>query len=345
MRPALVLTIAICVWVPASIATFAGETARDDGTRFEFAQPHMGTTARVVLFAPNQSKARKLADRAFARIAELDARLSDYRPESELMTLCRAAGAPPVPVSDDLFTVLTAAQRMAARTEGAFDVSVGPLSRIWRRARVTGERPDAASIAAARTLVGYHRIELSADHKVRLAKAGMLLDLGGIAKGYAADQALAVLRAAGSGRALVAIGGDIAAGDAPPHTDGWMVDVAALGPAALTRLPRVRLRAAAISTSGDAEQFVEINGTRLSHLLTPSTGHPLEGRRGVTVVAPDGITADALATAVSVLDNARGLTLVDETEGAAALIVEKTANGVREHRSSRWGQETQNAER
>jgi FAD:protein FMN transferase len=305
-------------------------------SRFEFAQSHMGTTARVVLYADTAATARALADRAFARIDEIDSRLSDYRPDSEVMVLCRAAGGPAMPVSDDLFSVLATAQRVFERSDGAFDVTIGPVSRLWRRARVTGELPDADSIAGARALVGYEHVHLSPPRSVRLAKRGMLLDLGGIAKGYAADQALAVLRAGGAPRALVALGGDVAAADSPPDKEGWTVAIAPLGPAVPTGLPPVILRHAAVSTSGDAEQYLEREGTRYSHVVVPRTGGALEGRRGVTVRARDGVTADALATAVSVLGRERGFAVIDATAGAAAILVESTPRGVREHRSHNW---------
>jgi thiamine biosynthesis lipoprotein len=222
------------------------------------------------------------------------------------------------------------------RTGGAFDVTVGPLSRLWRRARVTGEPPDPAAVAAAKALVGYQHVELPSPGTARLTMAGMLLDLGGIAKGYAADQALAALRVHGASRALVAIGGDVAVGDAPPGKDGWIVAVAPLGPAAGGDVAPLTLRHSAVSTSGDAEQHFERNGTRYSHILTPRTGHSLDGRRGVTVVASDGLTADGLATAVSVLGRERGLALIDDTPGAAALILESSPGGIRAHQSVRW---------
>lgn len=326
---------ALCLVVVASGLVASG-FSRTTPTRFEFAQSHMGTTVRVVLYTSTEPKARDLADRAFARIAELDGRLSDYRTDSELMALCRAAGGPPVAVSEDLYTVLSAAQDLSRRTSGAFDVTVGPLSRLWRRARVTGELPEPASIEAAKELVGYELMELSAPRMVRLAKPGMLLDLGGIAKGYAANEAVRTLRDRGVPRALVVVGGDIAAGDAPPGKEGWTIALAPLGPAVSTNISPLTIRHAAVSTSGDAEQYVERNGTRYSHILTPRTGRALEGRSGVTVRAPDGLTADALATAVSVLGPERGLLVVDATPGAAALFLARSAHGIREYRSSRW---------
>jgi thiamine biosynthesis lipoprotein len=296
----------------------------------------MGTTARVVLYTDDAQKAGDLADRAFARIAEIDSRLSDYRTDSELMSLCGAAGGPAAAVSQDLFTVLSAAQDISRQTDGAFDVTIGPLSQLWRRAHVTGEAPEPAKVAAARALVGYEHVQLSPPRSVRLTQPGMLLDLGGIAKGYAADEALRLLRAAGVSRALVALGGDVAAADAPPGKEGWTVAIAPLGPQRRTAIPALTLRHGAVSTSGDAEQYVEIEGTRYSHIVTPRTGGALEGRRGVTVRAADGMNADALATAVSVLGIARGLALIDATPHAAALIIESTPTGIRESRSQRW---------
>ena len=330
--PALVL----CVAAVGIAASGAGLTARDAATRFEFAEPHMGTTARVVLYAVTETEARELATRAFARIAELDSRLSDYRPDTELMALCRAAGGPPVSVSEDLYTVLSSAQRISERTDGAFDVTVGPISRIWRRARATGQPPDAATLATARAFVGYGQIELLSGRTVRLAKVGMLLDLGGIAKGYAAGEAVKTLRALGAPHVLVAIGGDIVAGDAPPGARGWRIAIAPLGPAVRSNIAPLMLRAAAVSTSGDAEQHVEHQGTRYSHILTPLTGRAVEGQRGVSVRADDGLVADALATALSVLGYQRGLSLIDDSPSAAALIVDRSPAGIREYRSARW---------
>lgn len=296
----------------------------------------MGTTARVVLYARSEADAKILADRAFRRIAEIDSRLSDYKPDSELMRLCARAGGPAVRVSDDLFRVLEFAQRLAVGTEGAFDVTIGPVSRLWRRARATGEPPSSAALARARKLVGYRRVKLSSEKRtVRLMRRGMLLDLGGIGKGYAADEAMRVLRQSGAPTALVAIGGDVVAGDAPPGANGWTIAIAPLGPRGAAEQSKV-LRNAAVSTSGDAEQYLEHAGVRHSHVLDPSTGAATTGRRGVTVIAKDGMTADALSTAVNVMGAERGLPLVDEHEGAGALIVEITPKGVREARSQRW---------
>jgi thiamine biosynthesis lipoprotein len=319
--------------------------------RFEYAEPHMGTLVRLVLYAPDRAAAQAAAKAAFDRVRALDAALSDYRDSSELRQVSRQAGGPPVPVSDDLFRVLSAAQETARASGGAFDPTAGPLSVLWREARRRQALPDPARLAAARALVGSEKLELLQERRtVRLRDAGMQLDLGGIAKGFAADEAAAVLRRCGIASALIAAGGDIVAMAAPPGTAGWRVAVAAIeganhGPAGFLTLSH-----AAVSTSGDAEQFMIVDGVRYSHVFDPRSGRPLTGRGSVTVVAPDGTTSDALATAVSVMGGEQGLALVDGTPGAAALAVvargvsacsacsaaDSSGDGVRTFESRRW---------
>jgi len=305
--------------------------------RFEFERPYMGTTARVVLFARDAERARSLALGAFARIAEIDARLSDYRDDTELMQLCDKAGGPAVRVSGDLLRVLDAAQRLAVRTDGAFDVTIGPVSRVWRRARAASSLPDPEELAAAQRLVGYRKMEISVEHRtVRLTQKGMQLDLGGIGKGFAADEALTVLRDSGAPAALVTLGGDVAVGDPPPGKTGWQIAIAPLGPSGPSGVTSKVLRNAGVSTSGDAEQFLERDGVRHSHVLDPTSGAARTGRSGVTVVAPDAMTSDALSTAAGVMGADRGLRLVDGTPGASALFVEVVSARVKEVRSMRW---------
>lgn len=316
-----------------------GLTRQDSGqslqTRFEFSQPHMGTTFRIVVYANDMASANQATDAAFARIAQLDLIMSDYRETSELMQLCQKAGGPPVKVSAELFRVLSESQRLAQRSEGAFDITVGPIVRLWRRSRRTRELPDPERLAQALELVGYDKLCLDEKARTaRLLKPGMLLDVGGIAKGYAADEALTVLKRHGIHNALVAAGGDIAVSNPPPGTDGWKVAIASLEPG--NNPPTLLLRNAAVSTSGDAEQHVTINGKRYSHIVDPKTGLGLTGRSSVTVVAPNGMTADGLDTAVSVTGPDRGLQLIDRTEGTAALIMQAAPDGIRTFESKRW---------
>ena len=284
----------------------------------------MGTLVRLVLFAADRPAASAAARAAFDRVAELDAALSDYRDSSEVSRLARAAGGPPVPVGPDLFAVLERAQDVGRRSGGAFDVTVGPLVRLWRRTLRTGDWPDPARRAEALSCVGSDKMHLDpAARTVLLDRPGMRIDLGGIAKGYAGDQALRVLRARDVSSALVAVGGDVVAGDAPPGEAGWVVVVEPDEP---TRAgERLLLRRAAVSTSGDSQQWVERDGVRYSHILDPRTGIGLTGRRRATVVAPEGVTADSLATAACVLGPAEAVALVESTSRTAAIVRE---NGV-----------------
>ena len=247
----------------------------------------MGTLVRITIYSKDASPLRA----AFDRIAALDEELSDYKPESELNRLCRTHGQP-VQVSEDLFRVLEASVKLSALTDGAFDVTIGPVTHLWR----LGKLPDAETMAR----VGWRNLVLDNKHRtVELKLAGMQLDLGAIAKGYAADEALKTLRSLGVRRALIAVSGDIAAGDAPPGTKGWRIGLEPAG-------GEILLRNAAVSTSGDTEQVREIEGVRYSHIIDPKTGLGLRSEIAVTVIARRGLDADPIATAVSVLGEERG---------------------------------------
>ena len=241
-------------------------------------------------------------------------------------------------MSDDLWGVLAKADAIARQTGGAFDCTVGPVIKLWRRARRTGELPSAEAIAAARESVGYRSIEFDPPRQaVRLLKPKMRLDLGGIAKGYASDAALAALKEQGITRALVAGSGDIAVGDPPPGKKGWRIGIAPLelhGPPSRY----VLLANAGVSTSGDSMQHVVIGGKRYSHVVDPRTGMALTDQCSVTVVAPNAATSDGVSTGVSVMGPKAGLELVDKLSGVAAYIVHKPEGKLESFASKRWRQ-------
>ena len=290
--------------------------------RFEFSQIHMATQFRIVLYAKDETIAKKAADAAFARIAQLDRSMSDYQPDSELMQLCKKAGGEPESVGEDLFAIIARSLEISGLCDGAFDITAGPIIRLWRRARRTLKLPDPQEMADARKLVGYAKIHLDETRRtIQLMDKGMLLDLGGIAKGYAAQVALEVLRSHGIHQAMVAAAGDIAVGHAPPDAKGWRVGIAPLDNPNAKPTRYLSLTNAAVSTSGDAEQYVVIDGTRYSHIVDPRTGLGLTTHMSCTVIARDGTTADAIATALCVLGPERGLPLIEKQDGAAALWV------------------------
>ncbi len=262
--------------------------------RVEYTSIVMGVEARIVLYAADESRARCAARAAFDRMAHLDDVLSDWRGDSELVRACReASSGRAVPISRDLCRVLVRAGELSAATDGAFDITVGPVVALWREARRTGQLPGDQARLEALGRVGWRNVHVDAKAcTLRLARAGMQIDLGGIGKGFAADEALAALAARGYRCALVTVGGDIAAGERPPGREAWEV-AAASG-------EMIPLRNAGISTSGDAEQFVEIDGARYSHIVDPRSGIGLTNRMQVTVIAPDATTSDAIATALCV---------------------------------------------
>jgi thiamine biosynthesis lipoprotein len=304
--------------------------------RFEFAEDHMGTRFRIVCFSRDEATATSAKRRAFQRIAELNDILSDYQPTSELMRLCQKAGGPPIPVSRDLFTVLENAERISKLTDGAFDATVGPMVRLWRRSRRTRELPLPERIAEAKPLVDYRLVELDESKRtVRLVKQNMLLDLGGISKGYTAEEAQKVLKQNGISSALVAAGGDIVVSDPPPDAKGWRIGITPLGEEAQDA-PTMLLANCAISTAGDTEQFVEIGGVRYSHIVDPTTGIGLTNRIQVTVVADDGAMADGLDTGLAVLGPDRGIPIVDKLKNVSARFVWKKNAVLEERRSKRF---------
>jgi thiamine biosynthesis lipoprotein len=297
----------------------------------------MGTLITITLYSPALSEAQAAAAAAFKRIDALEDVMSDYQADSELMRLCDQPFGTPVPVSKDLFDVLQRAQRTAKLSDGAFDVTVGPFVRLWRFARKRKVLPTTEEIAAARASVGWQKLRLDARTRtVTLLVPNMRLDLGSIGKGYSADQALQVLKSRGIDRALVAASGDIAVGNPPPGQRGWKVGIAIMGSATNSAPLTVLLHNTGISTSGDTEQFIEINGVHYSHIVNPATGLGLTNRIQATVIAPDATTTDCLDTTLSLLGVKRGLALADALPHTAALIITKDDGQIHTYPSRRF---------
>jgi thiamine biosynthesis lipoprotein len=288
--------------------------------RYEFTEPQMGVPFKIVLYAPDDEAANRAAAAAYARVSALNAILSDYEDDSELSRLSRGSPhAEAVAVSDDLWNVLSRAQELSKATDGAFDVTVGPLVQLWRRARRQKELPRLELLKRALTATGYQALELASEPKTaRLTKPNMRLDLGGIGMGYAVDESLKVLAKHGIRSAMVDASGDIGVSDAPPGRTGWVIGISPDQKGKPTRF--VSLVNEALTTSGDAVQHVEIDGVRYSHIVNPKTGLGLTDRSAATVIARDCATADSYATAASVLGATAGLKLIQATSGAEAII-------------------------
>jgi thiamine biosynthesis lipoprotein len=305
------------VWAGLLAAPPAPELAR-----YEFSQVHMGMPFTLVLYAPDEMSANRAATAAYERIAQLDQVMSDYKADSELSKLTATAGeGKAVPVSDDLWRVLAASQKLSEQSSGAFDVTVGPYTKLWRRARRDQEYPTEKRLNEAREAVGFQYLKLDTDAQTALLeRPGMRIDLGGIAVGYTLDEALKVLKANGISRALLDGSGDVLVGDPPPGKTGWRLGIAAPEEHA-PPLRFIELANCAATTAGDTYQFVELAGRRFSHVIDPRTGLGLTTRLGVTVIAPDAMTADSLDTALSVLGAGDGTRLLEQYEGCEALFL------------------------
>lgn len=292
----------------------------------------MGTAFTLVLFAPDKSLADRAASACWARVDQLNAELSDYDPKSEISRLSQQTLNGPMaqaqPVGQDLYYLLERSREAGRLSYGAFDITVGPLVRLWRRSRQLVQLPKPQRIETAKKSVGYQYIRLDpARHAVQLLAPKMVLDVGGIAKGYTSMQVLKLLRERfGITHALCGAAGDIVAGEPPAGKQGWVIALESLQGPEPTPKVYVRLRDYAISTSGDTERYVIIDGRRYSHIIDPRTGLGLTDRIAVTVIAPDGTTTDWMSTALSVMGPEKGLPLIEQTPGAAARIT-KLVNG------------------
>ena len=332
-RSSMCVRLGALVCCGAAVATAAAGELR----RFEFVETHMGSPFKILLYCADEGAARRASRAAFDRVARLDSALSDYDPESELSRLAASAGGPAVVVGTDLFGVLKASRDWYDRTGGLLDPTIAPVGRLWRRARREHRLPDPAKVADALPLVGMDKLILDESARtVTLTRPGMKLDVGGIAKGLAAQAAIDVLREQGVDRALVAGAGDIVVSGPPPGTEGWTIGVATLEPSKEEPEIYLSLRDCATSTSGDAERFVVIDGRRYSHIIDPRTGRAVEDRASVTVVAPDGTTADALETAVYMMGPEKGLAWIDSIPGAAAVYTRDEGGTVRRYESTRF---------
>ncbi|MFM9947150.1 MAG: FAD:protein FMN transferase [Saprospiraceae bacterium] len=260
----------------------------------------MGTVFRLVFYTEKDATtAQDIAKQVFARVDTLNAIFSDYLPESELNRLSDQAGSgEKIQVSEPLWKILRLSKSYAKASDGAFDPTVGALTRLWRRARNLKEPPDSARITAALETVDYRSIRLyKKNRRVQLKLKGTRLDLGGIAQGYAADECLSILKAAGISSALADAGGDIALGDAPPGAKGWAIE----RPLTDSTSETLFLANCGITTSGATYRYFEDeNGVRYSHIVDPRTGWGITKQLLVTVLAPNAVIADAWATALSV---------------------------------------------
>ena len=272
--------------------------------RFVFTEPKMGSPFQIIFYSTDSVKANTIANQAFALVDSLVFIFSDYIDSSELNRLCATAGQTneSIGVSSPLYDILLLSKTAYEKSEGTFDITLGPITKLWRKARKEKEFPPDSTVKEKLRLTGFDKVVIdTTTQKVRLLQAGMQLDLGGIAQGYIAQKVIDLLKSKDIENALVNVSGDIVAIGAPPGTNGWTVGIN-IPEEADELLPNyLSIAGKAVTTSGDVFQFMEHNGKRYSHLIDPRTGYGITTQKNVTVIANDGTTADWLTKACSIL--------------------------------------------
>lgn len=279
----------------------------------------MGTSMQVQAIGGDEAARRAAIDEAFAAMAEVDRLMSNYRTDSELSHVNREAARTPVVVSDPLLRVIEAGQRVSAASNGAFDVTVGPLVRLWGFRDRVAHVPSAAELTAVRPLVDYHQLLIDgAKHTIGFAREGMEIDLGGIAKGFAVEIAANVLRRRGLGGFIDAGGNQYMVGT-PPGKTSWTVGIK--NPDDPKRLIGVvEVKGGSVSTSANDANALVAQGRRYGHLLDPHTLQPSSASLSATILSEDGTLADAMSKAAFILGPQKGMALVEATPGMACVI-------------------------
>jgi len=283
-------------------------------------QMQMGTLVKITAVARSESIAQAAATAGFAEIHRLEELLSTWIPTSELSRVNAAAGVLPASVSPETMTVVQGAIQVAEMTEGGFNIAIGPAVDAWNV--IEGRRiPTESELEALRPLVDLPSVHVDVlARTIFLEKAGMRIDVGGIGKGYAADQAVMAMKQTGASAGVVALSGDIKTFGKLPGERKFPVGI---------QHPRkegevlafIDLEDEAISTAGDYERFFERDGIRYHHILDPKTLQPARGCQSVTIIAKQGILADGLDTGIFVMGSDRGMELVEQLPDVEAMIV------------------------
>ena len=310
-----------------ALAVSLAVACRAEERLFQQSRPAMGTQFTIYLYAPDGERASELFSEGFDEIERIEEALSNYRATSELSRINRLAGKEAVVTDPEVFALLKASLEYSARSDGALDITVGPLMRAWGFFRGQGHYPSANELEQARASVGWRNVKLDAPARsVRFLKPGMELDLGGIGKGYAADRVVDLLRDAGVRAALVDAGSStLMALGAPPGAAGWRVLIPKPGDRAHT-ISTVFLRDESLSTSGSYEKFFRLEGRTYCHIMDPRSGRPVQEMLQTSVIAPTATITDALSTTLFVLGRSAGERLLQTEPQAEALWVEPQGN-------------------
>jgi thiamine biosynthesis lipoprotein len=282
----------------------------------------MGTFVQVTVAAGNEQQAQGYIDAAFERMRQINREMNDHDPNSVISQLSLKAYQQPVAISPELFEVIETSIQYSKLSDGAFDITVGPETQLWRKMAQTGQKPTDQELALARDKVGWEKLSLDrANQTIQFAVEGMKLDVGAIAKGYAVDLAVKVLQEKGVSGGMVDIGGNVRCyGQGPGKKRDWIIglqdprheeDI----------LTRLRLNDMAVATSGDYRRVAVVDGQSYSHILNPKNAESVKELASVTIIAPTATDADALSTTVSVLGKEKGLALIKQLGNAEAILI------------------------
>jgi thiamine biosynthesis lipoprotein len=298
----------------------------------------MNTIAKVIAIAPDKKTAQLCIDSAFKEIYRLEKLMNRYDPNSQLSKVNQLAAKGPVKIDKDLFDILQQSVEYGKKTDGAFDVTVGLLVDLWKKCAEANSMPTDEQLAEVKETVGYDKLLLDAnDFSVRFTIQGVSLDLGAIAKGFAADKAVEEMKKTGAVGGLIDIGGQIGCFGTTEKRGKWIVGVQnpakadnnqIIAKSALGCLTALALSNMAVATSGDYERFYKIGARRFSHIFNPATQKSADELASVTIIASNGVEADVLATAVSVLGAEKGLELIEKTESTEALFIKAASQEI-----------------
>src|SRR5688572_4475011 len=288
--------------------------------RFEFSENKMGSSLNIIFYHTDSAEAILLAKKCFLIVDSLNNVFSDYSSESEVGKLALQTNQPEIKVSDELFLMIIRSKDAWKRSGKTFDITIGTLSQLWRKAKKENRFPSEAEIKAAKDLTGFKNLIINESSKtISFKKPGIRFDFGGIVPGYAAQRVLDFLKTKNINIALVDASGDIVMADSPPGKDGWTIGI---------NLPeneneiwdkKLELKNFAVSTSGDVYRYTIHNDKKYSHIINPKTGYGVTSQRNVTVITKYGADADWLATACSILPIKKALALAKK-EHAGILI-------------------------
>ena len=294
--------------------------------KFSYSEMKMGSAFNLIIVSADSNKANHLARKSYELVDSLNHIFSNYDSSSELSKINASAGLLPYKMSSAMLDLVQKSQYAYIQSKGAYDISIGPLSSLWRNARKAKLFPEASTVLATKKLVGLNQVKINKRlGTIFLPNANMQLDFGGIAKGYIAQWVINFLKANGIQQALVDAGGDIVMSGAPLNQQGWLIGVNLPETTDDLLNKKLQLSNCSVATSGDVFQFIEYKGVKYSHIINPLTGYGVTNLRNVTIVAKTGATADWLATACSILPIKEAKQLAISHQ--AALLITTLKNG------------------